>query len=188
MKPKKQWNVLQTEVIQKGRFGIIYETVQFTPEKIGPYSYVRYRADGICVLPVLPDGRVCLVRQYRRPVDKDQIEVPAGMIDKGELSLACAQRELLEETGLQAKRIINCSYIYASPGSSTETMHLFIAFCENEQIDQKLDESESIEVNFYTMNEVKALIKQGIIHHAPTLLLFQHLLELLKQDNERNQE
>lgn len=175
-----EWKVISTETVQKGRFEIVYETVQFKPDYAGPYSYIRYRADGVCVLPVLPDGRVCLVRQYRRPVDAMEIEVPAGMIDRGEEPQEAARRELLEETGYSAARIEDCGYLFASPGSSTEKMYLFIAFCDDGgPAGQALDPSERIQLGDYSIEEVRQLISNGQIHHSATQVLFFRYMNLL---------
>ena len=178
MCPQIKWDVLKTEKVKKGRFEIIYETVQFSEEKVGPYSYIKYGADGVCILPILPDGRICLVSQYRRPVGTVQFEVPAGMIDIGESPETTAVRELMEETGLCAVKLIDCGYIYSSPGSTTEKMFLFIAYCEEpRQSDTEQDPSEKIELHFFTVDQAKQMITDNTIHHGSAQVLFCRFIE-----------
>ncbi len=79
------------------------------------------------VLPVLPDGRILLIRNRRVAVDADLLELPAGTLDPGEAPAVCAARELEEETGYTAAEVAPLLSFYASPGFCTERMHLFVA-------------------------------------------------------------
>jgi ADP-ribose pyrophosphatase len=79
------------------------------------------------ILPVLEDGRICLIRNFRVTAGEPLIEVPAGTLDPGETPLACAGRELQEETGYTAGDLRPCGWIFPSPGILDEKMHLFIA-------------------------------------------------------------
>ena len=94
---------------------------------------VRARRDiirhsgSVAVLPVRPDGRVILVRQYRCAYGKPVIELPAGRIDKGETALAAAKRELREEVGLGARKWERLLRILPSPGFCDETVTIYRA-------------------------------------------------------------
>lgn len=79
------------------------------------------------VLPVLPDGRILLIRNRRVAVDAELLELPAGTLDPGEPPAVCAARELEEETGYTAAEVTPLIWFYASPGFCTEKMHLFVA-------------------------------------------------------------
>ncbi|MBI3097548.1 MAG: NUDIX hydrolase [Planctomycetes bacterium] len=79
------------------------------------------------MVPVLPDGRVCLIRQYRFSVRRTCIEIPAGTLEPGEAPLACARRELEEETGFRAKRFRRLAVFYPAIGFCTEKMWLYLA-------------------------------------------------------------
>ena len=80
------------------------------------------------VIPILPDNRIILVRQYRYPVAKVTLEVPAGKLDKvGEDPLVCAERELSEETGYTAKKIWKLTTIATTVGFTNEMIHLYAA-------------------------------------------------------------
>jgi ADP-ribose pyrophosphatase len=94
---------------------------------IGTYEVVR-RPGAAAVVPITPDGEVLLVRQFRPPVRQELLEIPAGLLDvEGEDALACAVRELYEETGFRHQEIEFLGGIYTSAGSSDEYVHLFWA-------------------------------------------------------------
>lgn len=79
------------------------------------------------IVPVTADGRVLLVRQYRLPVGRDLLEIPAGTIEPGEPPDVCARRELAEEVGQAAARWDPLLTFYPSPGILTEQLHLYLA-------------------------------------------------------------
>ncbi len=82
---------------------------------------------GACVLPLSSDLQVTMVRQYRKAVEEFLWEIPAGKLDLGEDPLACAQRELVEETGLTARNYHLLTVLYPSPGYCSEKLHIYLA-------------------------------------------------------------
>lgn len=81
----------------------------------------------VAVVPLDENGRVYLVRQYRKPMEKMLLEIPAGKLDPGEDPLECACRELTEEIGFFPQTMRKLSYYYSSPGFSNEAIHLYLA-------------------------------------------------------------
>ena len=81
----------------------------------------------VVILPLLEDGRVVLIRQFRHAVNGIIYEIPAGTREVGEPALACAKRELMEEAGYSATRWKRICQFYPAPGISTERMDLFVA-------------------------------------------------------------
>lgn len=79
------------------------------------------------ILPILPDGRVLLIENYRYTLGQTLLELPAGTLDPGENPRDCASRELIEETGYAAGRLEPLIDYYPTPGFCTERMHLFLA-------------------------------------------------------------
>jgi len=80
----------------------------------------------VAVIPVLDDGRILFTRQYRMAARKQLLEIPAGTLEPRETALACARRELIEETGYGARRIRKLFSCYLAPGYSTEKIHFFL--------------------------------------------------------------
>jgi ADP-ribose pyrophosphatase len=79
------------------------------------------------ILPVLDDGRLLLIHNYRVAVGQELLELPAGTLDPGEPPAACAARELAEETGYRAGHLEPLVSFYSTPGILTERMHVFLA-------------------------------------------------------------
>jgi len=82
---------------------------------------------GVSILPVDEDGNAYMVRQFRYPFGRMLLEIPAGKREKGEEPLVCGARELEEETGLHADRLVDLGCCYTSPGYSTEVLYLYLA-------------------------------------------------------------
>ena len=106
--------------------------------------------------------KVLLVRQFRAAAGKILVEIPAGTLNPGEQPLACAQRELQEETGFRAGKFQPLGGIYTAPGYTSEFIHLFYA---TELSESRLahDDDEFIEVLHVTMSEALAMIDRGDI-------------------------
>lgn len=138
------------------------------------------RHPGISVIvPVLDDGRILLMRQFRYAIGEAIWELPAGTLsgreEDGRLvptedPETCARRELVEETGYVARTLSRLGACYAMPGSSDEVIHLFIAR-ELTVGRQSLDIGEVIdELRPFTMEEIGEMIESGIIRDAKTLV------------------
>ena len=110
----------------------------------------------VAVIPLLDDGRVVLVRQYRYPIAKAITEFPAGKLDAGESTLECARRELLEETGYRAAEWAFACEIHNAPAYSTESIWLYFARGLTAG-KQKLDHGEFLDVLRFSEAELDAL-------------------------------
>ncbi len=116
------------------------------------------------------EQRVALVRQFRKAAEQFLLEIPAGTLEPGEEPLACAQRELLEETGLTARRWAHLQTFYTAPGFCTEKMWLYLAQDVQPVLESHTQDDERIEVCFYTRAQVKEMIQAGEFHDAKTLV------------------
>ncbi|MCK4601974.1 MAG: NUDIX hydrolase, partial [Phycisphaerae bacterium] len=87
-------------------------------------DFIHYNGAAV-VLPVLGDGSIVLIRNYRFAVDEHLYELPAGMLEASEAPTACAARELAEETGYTAGKIEKLGQFYTGPGTTDENMHSF---------------------------------------------------------------
>jgi len=136
---------------------------------------VRARRDiirhsgSVAVLPVRPDGRVILVRQYRCAYGRPVIELPAGRIDKGESPLSAAKRELREETGLGARKWERLLRILPSPGFCDETVTIYRATGLFESRAEP-DPDERIEILDLTRAAAVRLVGTGKVEDAKTVV------------------
>ena len=120
------------------------------------------------VLPVLPDGNVILVRQYRYPVQRVTLEIPAGKLDfSTEDPLDCAVRELAEETGYRAENMEKILTLATTVGFSDEWIHIYVAdgLVSGEQ---HPDDDEFINVEIVPLEKAYEMVKSGEIIDAKT--------------------
>ena len=98
---------LNRELVYKGTILDIYkDTMDVGNGKIEEWDFVAHRKGAACIVPVLPDGRILMVRQYRNALERDTIEVPAGARDSvTEDTMVCAVREMEEETGYTSNKV-----------------------------------------------------------------------------------
>jgi len=129
---------------------------------------VRHRGAAV-VLPILDDGRVVLVRQYRYPVGEVLLELPAGTLEDGEDPEECASRELAEETGYLARRLSKLGRFYAAPGYTDERLISVLATGLTPVEGFAPDPDEIIEKVILEPAEVLALIEAGEIRDSKTL-------------------
>lgn len=121
------------------------------------------------VLAQLPDDRFVLVEQYRKPVEREMLEIVAGVLHAGERPDVCARRELKEETGYSAKTLTKLVVMRPSPGYTTEALHLFYARLGAKQGGRNLDEDERVKVRYLTASQIERLMKRGRIADGKTL-------------------
>ena len=120
------------------------------------------------VVPVLPDGRLVLERQFRYPVGRVILEFPAGKIDAGEAPLATAQRELIEEVGYAAATWRSLGTIHPQVGHSNERIAIFEA-TDLTHVGAQLDEGEFLDVILMTPAQLLDAVDAGAVTDAKTL-------------------
>lgn len=131
-------------------------------------EYIQH-GGAVAVIPLLDDGRVVLVRQYRYPLGQVLLELPAGKREAGEPTLACAQRELLEETGYTATEWAFAGEIHNAAAYSTESIWLWFARGLVPG-PARLDEGEFVETVRLSEAELDALDAQGGLKDVKTLV------------------
>ncbi len=124
---------------------------------------------------------IVLVKQYRKAPEESLVEIPAGKLEPGESPEVCAVRELREETGLAARSVKPVFDFFTSPGFADERIYLYYTN-DVEQGEQALDEDEFVEVSRASREEVKAMLQNGSIQDAKTLIA---LLWWIQQSNWR---
>ncbi len=119
--------VLSHEVMYSGHaFDVRRDRVRYPNENIASLDIVVHPG-AVTILPVNTDGEIIFVRQYRHAVGKELLELPAGTLDADEPPENCALREIREETGLAAGRLVKLGEFYLAPGYSTEYMTVYLA-------------------------------------------------------------
>lgn len=113
------------------------------------------------------DGKLLMVRQYRYPVEQELLELPAGKIDPGETPLQCAARELEEETGYKAQKLIALGRVYPAAAYDVELVHLFYAEGLT-PAQQKLDEDEFLSVEHVDFDEAVRMVLEDEILDSKT--------------------
>src|SRR5438067_12371961 len=122
----------------------------------------------VVIIGFLPDDRILLIRNRRYAVGQLLIELPAGTLEKGEDPINCAGRELLEETGYLAGRLVPIGNFFTSPGILSEKMYAFAAY-DLEKQKQALETGEEIEVLATPFEQAVMMIKDGQIHDGKTI-------------------
>jgi ADP-ribose pyrophosphatase len=146
------------------------------------YEVVRH-VPAAAVLPIHQD-HVLLIKQYRAPLAQYIWEIPAGLLDKGETPLACAKRELIEETGFRGKRFRKFADIYTAAGFCDEVISLYQ--CElGKQVGTAHEGSEVISVHFFSIDQVKQMIGEKRINDAKTLVALQWYVANIKNETTR---
>ena len=132
------------------------------------------------VIPILPDGRVIMERQFRYAHGRVLLEIPAGKLDTpDEPPLEGAKRELYEETGATAGKYTYLGSMATSPALLDEVVHIYMA----EDItlgESHLDEGEFIEVEYFTLDELHAMVMRGEITDSKTQIAILKAKEILK--------
>lgn len=123
----------------------------------------------VLIVPILSDGRIVLIRNFRVALEDWLWELPAGTLGRDEPPRDCAARELIEETGYRAARIEPIADYLTSPGLGDEIMHAFLA-TGLVHIGQDLEDDESIEVRPVPPSEALAMIDRGDLRDAKSML------------------
>lgn len=133
------------------------------------YREVVEHPGGVAIVPVTLEGEVHMVRQFRYPVCSELLEIPAGKLEAGEDPYDCAVRELSEETGCTAGRIVSLGSFYPSPGFSSEVLYIYLA-TDLAPGDMNLDEDELLAVETIPLETLEARILSGEIRDAKTII------------------
>ena len=169
-------DTLTSESVYRGHFlELRRDRVALPDGREATREYVVHPG-AVMVVAMLPDGRLVMERQYRYPVRQTMIEFPAGKLDAGEGGLACAQRELLEETGYRARRWAKAGVMHPVIGYATEVIEVWFAD-ELSLGDRQLDEGEFLDVFTATQQELEDWMRDGLLTDAKTVVGMMWLLQ-----------
>lgn len=155
-------------MIHKGKIvNLRIDAVELPNGKTATREVVEHMG-AVAVVPLTDDGDILMVKQYRHPVGKILLEIPAGKLDPGEDPQHCVERELLEETGMMAGECKLLFSIYTSPGFSNEILHIYLAKNLTYK-GQQLDEDEFVEIEKINLDKAVEMIYSGEINDAKTI-------------------
>ena len=155
-------------IFQAKRFDI-ERVVQVTPDGVEHVREIVRHPGAVVILPLLDDGQVVFIRNYRVAVNETLIELPAGTLDHAEDPQLTAIRELAEETGYRAGNIEHLLTFCMSPGILDEKMHLFLATSLTAG-EMALEPGEDIQPFLCTWDEAIAMARRGEIRDAKSLV------------------
>jgi ADP-ribose pyrophosphatase len=162
-------HTLSTETVYQGRLlHAKLDRVRLPDGRESSREYLIHPGAAV-IIPVFDNGDVLLERQHRYPLHRDFIELPAGKFDPDEAELACAQRELLEETGYVAREWRYLATFYPCIGYSDERLVYFLAQGLTHEGDN-LDHDEFLDILRLPMTEALAMVKDGRICEGKTVM------------------
>ena len=167
---------LSTQKIFEGRvISVQVDDVELPNGKQSKRELVKHPG-AVAIIPITSEGKIVMVKQFRKPLEKEIIEIPAGKLEEGELPEVTARRELEEETGYTTNELEYIQSFYTSPGFADEILYVYVTN-ELKAMTEKaaLDEDEFVELMEVTLEEAEQLIKEEKIHDAKTVFAVMYL-------------
>ncbi len=169
---------LSSQLIYEGRaVKLRVDTVQMPSGRETTREIVEH-SDCVAIIAIDTDDNVLLVNQFRRPVEKELLEIPAGGIEPGEEPIECVRRELREETGYLPGKVERLGGFYSAPGYCTEYLHLYLA-TDLTPSPLQAEDTEEITLVRVPINQISRLITSDSICDAKSiagLLIYSSLL------------
>jgi ADP-ribose pyrophosphatase len=162
---------IDRKLVHKGSILDIYEDTMLLPDgKTEKWDFVSHRMGAACVLAVKPDGKILMVRQYRNALERETLEVPAGKRDSvDEDTSVCAARELEEETGYRAGKIERLLSLKSTVAFCDELIDVYLATELVKVGEQKLDDSEEIDIEAWDLKDLMEMCYEGKLQDAKTV-------------------
>lgn len=163
-----EFKTVSSETVYRGRvFNVRRDLVELPNGQRTRLDVIEHK-DAVTLLPLDDQGRVWFVRQYRHPAGQFLLELPAGVVEEGELPETCARREVREEIGMAAGQIQKIGEFYLAPGYSAEFMHVYLARDLRPDALQP-DEDEFLSVEQVPLEQAYHMAASGEIKDAKTL-------------------
>ncbi len=176
-----KWRILSSEYLFNDLWFRVRKDRCETPEGkiIDPY-YVYEFPEWVTAVPVTEDGRIIMVKQYRHAWGDLSLEIPGGCVDDADPDHETAiRRELQEETGYTFSSVEPLGRISANPSTNNNLMHMFLARGGRKTGAQQLDHNEDIEVELFTIAELKQALRENRIVQAMHVTCILYALEKL---------
>ncbi|MHA6166844.1 ADP-ribose pyrophosphatase [Bacillus mojavensis] len=175
MKHLEEKTIAKEQIFSGKVIDLYVEDVELPNGKTSKREIVKHPG-AVAVLAVTDEGKIIMVKQFRKPLERTIVEIPAGKLEKGEEPEYTALRELEEETGYTAKKLTKMTAFYTSPGFADEIVHVFLAE-ELSVLEEKreLDEDEFVEVMEVTLEDALKLVESREVYDAKTAYAIQYL-------------
>lgn len=176
-----KWKVLSSQYLFNDLwFKVRRETCETPQGKLVDPYYVYEFPIWVCAVPVTEDGKIVMVRQYRHALGEICLELPGGCVDPTDINFEEAiARELKEETGYVFNSYEYLGRISANPSTNNNLLHMFLARGGKKVAEQQLDGNEEIEVELYSVNELKQLVRENKIVQSMHVSCILYALEKL---------
>lgn len=162
-----KWEVLDREyLIKRPWLTARRDKVKLPDGRIIDEYYVLEYPDWVNVIAITKDGEFIMEKQYRHALEVNSIELPCGVMEKGENPMEAAQRELLEETGYAGGKWSKLMTIAPNPSTMSNLTHCFLAVGVEKISDQSLDATEDLTVHLMKKDDVRSLLENGQIYQA----------------------
>ncbi len=160
-------DLMHKQLLSTGRF-TVEQRVHPGPGDEPIVREVVVHPGAVVILPILDEGRIVMIRNHRLTVGRELWELPAGTRETGEEPIETARRELEEEAGFRAARVVPLIEFYTSPGICTELMHAFVA-TDLSPVGQRLESGERIAVETLSTAEVRRRLVAGEFKDGKTI-------------------
>jgi len=171
--PHRSWTYLGSQPVSDERiFRLRHDRYRFEPTGVERDFVVIDSSSWVNVVPLTDDGRIVLIRQYRHGIQSVTLEIPGGVIDRGERPEEAAVRELREETGYTARRIRFLGRVLPNPAIQNNWCYLYAAEGCRKTTDTEPDPFEVIEVEERPLADVPGLVERGEIAHCMVISAF----------------
>ncbi len=163
-----EYKRISRTLIKKGSIINYYQDTICLPDgREELYDFIEHNGAS-AVVPILPDGRIIMVRQQRNAIEENSLEIPAGGRNPGEAFALAAARELEEETGYKCEKVQHLFDLFTTVAFCNEQIGIYLA---KDLIPsrQKLDDDEYLSLEYYALDELTVMISDGRIRDAKTI-------------------